>query len=133
MSRNLCSPASVFFRGFPCSLFLFCTDPTDTTDIFVRTRIFTECHGISAHLPPRCSVYFRVRFLFCTDTTDLTDNFVRTRIFTECHGISAHLPPCNPSDPYRPTQPHPFSRCKKASRTSAPRCKQTDWCTSSVL
>ena len=25
------------------------------------------------HLPPCCSVYFRVRFLFCTDSTDLSD------------------------------------------------------------
>ena len=54
---------------FVCSLFalllsnlcvpwadLFCTDLTDTTDIFARTRIFTECHGISVHLPPCSSV-----------------------------------------------------------------------------
>ena len=51
MSRNLTHLPlcfSVLFRV----RFLFCTDLTDNTDIFVRTRIFTECHGISVHLPP---------------------------------------------------------------------------------
>ena len=52
---------SVYFRV----RFLFCTDPTDTTNIFVRTRIFTECHGISAHLHPCFSVLFRV-VCFCS-------------------------------------------------------------------
>ena len=66
MSRNLCTSASV---------------------LSVRSVQFT-------HLPPCCSVYFRVRFLFCTDSTDTTDIFVRTRIFTECHGIYALLHPC---------------------------------------
>ena len=54
------------FVCFPFALFLskmcvpwavlFCTDLTDTTDIFARTRIFTECHGISVHLHPCFSV-----------------------------------------------------------------------------
>ena len=147
MSRNLCTSASVLFRGFPCSLFLFCTATTDVTDIFVRTRIFMECHGISAHLPPwffrgfPCSL-----FLFCTDLTDLSDILsICLRVIRVIRTVPSptsvlsvrsvqfiHLHPCYPSDLYRPTQPHPFSRRKRASRTSAPRCKQTDWCTSSV-
>ena len=44
-------------------VFLFCTDITDFTDIFARTQIFTECHGISVHRSPCSSVCFRVRFI----------------------------------------------------------------------
>ena len=70
---EICSSVSVLFRAFPCSLFvlygsdgyygylvqlhpcisvclrvryLFCTDNTDNTDNFARTRSVTECHGI---------------------------------------------------------------------------------------
>ena len=70
-----CVPCSLFYsntesHGFSRSLIhlhpsnpcdpwadLFCTDLTDTTDIFARTRIFTECHGISVHLHPCFSVW----------------------------------------------------------------------------
>ena len=49
--RTVPSSVSVFFRVLRVR-FLFCTDLTDTTDIFVRTRSFTKCHGIFVHLPP---------------------------------------------------------------------------------
>ena len=44
-------------------VFLFCTDLTDFTDIFARTRIFTEFHGISVHLYPcnPCDPYRTIR------------------------------------------------------------------------
>ena len=64
---------SVFFRVSPCS-FLFCTDLTYTTDIFVRTRSVTDSLSICLRLirvirtvPSSVSVfsvYFRVRYLF---------------------------------------------------------------------
>ena len=67
-------------RDLPCSSaclrvrFLFCTDLTDTTDIFVRTRSVTDSLSICLRLirvirtvPSSTSVfsvYFRVRYLF---------------------------------------------------------------------
>ncbi len=69
-------------------VFLFCTDLTDFTDIFARTRIFTECHG---YFCSSASVLFRVVpcSLFVLYGSD------------GYYGYLVHLHPCNPCDPYR--------------------------------
>ncbi len=66
---------------------LFCTDLTDTTDIFARTRIFTECHGI---------LFICIRVFPCVPCSLFYSN-------TESHGFSRnfiHLHPSNPCDPW---------------------------------
>ena len=80
--------------------FLFCTDLTDTTDIFVRTRSFTKCHGIFVHLPPfnPCYLYsspIRLRVFPCVSVFVFCSVLISRilRIFLFEHGVSRTLCP----------------------------------------
>ncbi len=85
----------LFYILFHCAeflVFLFCTDLTDNTDIFARTQIFTECHGIFTQLHPCCSVLFRVRFIVLYGYYGFYGYFCSN---TDFHGVSRNL--CSPA------------------------------------
>ena len=91
----------LFYVLFHCAeflVFLFCTDLTDFTDIFARTRIFTEFHGISVHLHP-CNPSYPYNSLICLRVVPCFSVFVICpvrisrilRIFLLEHGISRNF------------------------------------------
>ena len=109
-SRSVTESLFICLCVVPCSsvfVLLSCTDLTDNTDIFARTRIFTEFHGIlfiSIRVFPcdPCSLFysntdfhgFSRNFihlhpfnlcnpwgvLFCTDSTDYTEKELLTMV-----------------------------------------------------